>query len=147
MVTKEDLKAYQRKKLQLGAYDAEIEHAYNTYKSPQMNASGGGHSGDPGDPVTRAMTRIRRLKARRQSLIEKLAEIEQFVDEIDDPLEQSICRYHYIIGLTWDATVYQLRKHHSISVIFDYDADWWAKKQKEEKELKKQEEQEADHAI
>lgn len=146
MVTKEDLKTYQRKKLQLDAYDAQIEHAYDTYKSPTMSASGG-HSSDPGDPVTRAMNKIDRLTKRRKILMEKMVEIEQFVDEIDDPLEQAICRYHYIIGLTWDATCYQIRKHHSISVVFDYDAAWWAKREKQEKELKKQEEQGQDPAV
>lgn len=146
MVTKEDLKGYQRKKLQLDAYDAQIEHTYNTYRSPQTSTTGG-HSGDPGDPVTRALKKIRRLTESRKILMEKMVEIEQFVDEIDDPLEQAICRYHYIIGLTWDATCYQIRKHHSISVVFDYDAAWWAKRERQEKELKKQEEPEADPAL
>ncbi len=140
-VTKNDLKEYQKMLLALESYDLQIAKAYDTYKSPALTANGTSRGADPGDPTARALDRIEKLRAARKILLQRILEIETFVDNIEDLYERAICQYHYIIGLTWDATCYQLRKHHSISVVFDYDSEWWADyeskiKEKEAKESK-----------
>ena len=137
-VTKNDLKEYQKMLLALESYDLQISEAYNTYKSPALTATGASRGADPGDPTSRALARIEKLRTARKNLLQRILEIETFVENIDDLYERAICQYHYIIGLTWDATCYQLRKHHSISVVFDYDSAWWAEyeSKKQEKEVK-----------
>ena len=129
-VTKNDLKNYRKMLLELDQYDMLIEEAHNTYKSPALTSNGTG-SRRPSDPTTRALRRIERLEEQRDALLRKTEEIEDFADSIDDIFERLICKYRYIQGYTWDATVYQLRKHHSISVVFDYDANWWKKREEE----------------
>ena len=140
-VTKNDLKEYQKMLLALESYDLQIAKAYDTYKSPALTANGTSRGADPGDPTARALDRIEKLRAARKILLQRILEIETLVDNIEDLYERALCQYHYIIGLTWDATCYQLRKHHSISVVFDYDSEWWADyeskiKEKEAKESK-----------
>ena len=115
---------------ELEQYDALIDEAYNTYKSPALS-SNGSRSNDPSDPTVRALHKIERLKKERDDLLRKTEEIEDFAAGIDDIFERLICKYRYIAGYSWDATVYQLRKHHSISVVYDYDANWWKKYEEE----------------
>ena len=133
-VTKNDLKEYPKLLMSLESYDLQIAKAYDTYKSPQLTATGAGRATDPGNPTERALAKIERLREARKKLLQRILEIEQFVDGIDDLYERTICQYHYIIGLTWDATCYQMRKHHSISVVSDYDSAWWAARESKKKE-------------
>jgi hypothetical protein len=124
-ITRDDLRNYTKMKLDLDSIDLQIESAYDTYKSPALSASGSSHSSDPGDPVTRALSRIESLKANRQKIVDRMIEIETFVECIEDWYERAICRLRYIEGYTWDATCYRLRKHHSSSAIIAYDREWW----------------------
>ena len=124
-VTRDDLRNYQKMKIDLDSLDLQIETAYDTYKSPQLTSSGGSRQPDPGDPVSRALARIERLKQERANLVERMEEIEKFVQQIDDWYERAICRIHYIEGYTWEATCLHLRKHHSFGMVADYDRIWW----------------------
>ena len=131
MVTREDLRNYCDYLNDLAAMDLRIETLYNTYRSPQMTGDGSSRPSSPGDPVWSAYQRIERAKEAREELREKIQEIEDFVEAIEDPRERAICNLHYLSGLTWSATCYQLRKHHSITVVTRYDNDWWNNYEKE----------------
>ena len=139
MVTREDLKEYIKMKQYLDSVlDPKIEDAYNTYHSPQLSGQNGGSgTREPGDPVSRAYHRLDKLRTQRKELVERMIEIEDFVEAIEDWYEKSICQLHYIDGYTWEATCLNLRSHHSISVVTSYDAAWW-KKQEENKKQKQE---------
>ena len=101
VIGQNDLRGYQTLKKELESLDSLIELTYNTYKSPALTSSGAGHSNDPGDPVTRALVRINKLKAKRKELLARIREIEDFVDNVDDSRERTILNYKYMQGLTW----------------------------------------------
>lgn len=139
-VTRDDLKRYiSMKQYLVSVLDPMIEDAYNTYHSPQLSAQNGSSgTREPGDPVSRANRLLDKLRKTRENLISQMIEIEDFVDAIEDWYERAICQLHYLEGYTWEATCLNLRKHHSISVVTSYDAQWWKnyeenKKQKQEK--------------
>lgn len=114
----------------LSTLDEEIEQAYNTYKSPQMQRRMMNRDqSDPGDPVTRSLRKIDRLKKQRKKLIDKIAAIEQYVDNIEDYLVQGIIRYHYFDGNTWEATCMKFRGHTSLSVVVDKVDNYFASKE------------------
>lgn len=125
MIGQNDLRDYQTLKKELENLDAQIESEYNTYKSPALTSSGAGHSNDPSDPVTRALTRISRLKAQRKELLAKKTEIEDFVNSIDDRKERIILNYKYIQGYTWRTTCRAMQGHDSYAMLMEYDRRWW----------------------
>ena len=117
-------------KIVLAALDEEIEHAYNTYKSPQMQSRVMNYDqGDPGDPVTRALKKISNLKKKRMQLAAKIEAIDQYVDNIDDYFLQGIIRYHYFEGNTWETTYLKFRGHTSLSVVTDKVDKYFASKE------------------
>ena len=130
-ITRDDLRNYQELLIELDGYDARIEQAYNTYRSPAMSSDGGGHSSDPGDPTARAYHRIELLKAERQRIQERINAIESFVAAIEDPRERTICNLHYICGYTWQATCWRMRKHYSSPMLVKYDRQWWEDREQE----------------
>ncbi|MBR3308292.1 MAG: hypothetical protein IKG00_00080 [Lachnospiraceae bacterium] len=69
------------------------------------------------DHTGRAARRIRSLEAQQKIIDERMEEIENFVDSIEDPEIRTICSLHYLDGLTWEATCIQVRKHSSAAVI------------------------------
>ena len=127
MVTREDLRKYCDYLNDLAAMDLRIETLYNTYRSPQMTGDGSSRPSSPGDPVWSAYQRIEKAKQAREDLREKIREIEDFVEAIEDPRERAICNLHYLSGYTWSATCYQLRKHYNGSMLIEYDRIWWEK--------------------
>lgn len=131
MITRNDLLNYQELLIEIDALDARIESEYNTYKSPSMMSDGGGHNSDPSDPTARAMNRIDRLKEDRQRLLDRINELESFVQAITDPREKSICTLKYICGYTWQATCWRMRKHYSAGMLIEYDRRWWERFEKE----------------
>ena len=118
MIKKSDLKQYRNLKMVLSTIDEEIDHAYNTYKSPQMQSRASSFDkNDPGDPVVRALKRIDVLKKQRANIIEKIEALEQYVNNIEDYFVQGVIRYHYFEGYTWEATCMQFRGHKSARTI------------------------------
>lgn len=124
-ITRDDLENYGNMKKYLFALDEEIATAYNTYKSPSTFSSGASHSADPGDPVNRALKRIEMLKGKRTSIVNRMIEIEGFVEDIDDWFERAICRYRYLAGYKWEDVCFRLCKHRSYSGIMAYNREWW----------------------
>ncbi|MBR3308293.1 MAG: hypothetical protein IKG00_00085 [Lachnospiraceae bacterium] len=124
---REDLNEYTKIELSLLAIEKEIETTYNTYRSPSfvqsLNATA-----DQDGPTCRALNRIEKLKKRRDELSSRLEEIENFVDSIEDPEINAACTLHYINGYTWEATCYQLRKHHGGSMIIEKVRQYFLKK-------------------
>jgi hypothetical protein len=135
VITREDLNRYIDYLSDLAAMDTRIESLYNTYRSPQMTGDGSSHSSDPGDPVWSAYQRIEKAKKAREELRAKIQEIEDFVEAIEDPRERAICNLHYLSGLTWSATCYQLRKHYSSTMLIDYDRNWWEEHQEKQENV------------
>ena len=131
VIGQNDLRGYQTLKKELESLDSLIEMTYNTYKSPSLTSSGAGHSNDPGDPVTRALVRINKLKAKRKELLARISEIEDFVDNVDDSRERTILNYKYMQGLTWRATCQTMQGHESYAMLMEYDRKWWESHQQE----------------
>lgn len=124
-VTRDDLKQYKHMVDELKSLDAMIEAANHTYKSPQLTSTGAGRSSDPSDPVARAFDQKERLRKRRLELVKEMVRLEQFVEDIDDFKERTICRYHYLMCFTWEDTCYRINQYSSATAVADYDRNWW----------------------
>lgn len=118
-ITRNDLKNYKNMQLLLQELDDEINAAHNTYKSPSLSSDGSSRPLTANSPVERAMRRIERLEKKRDEVAAKVETCEKFVDSIEDPLTQSIFRYHFIDGYSWEATCLHIRKHESKSVMIN----------------------------
>lgn len=60
---------------------------------------------------------LKRYKAKLeildQELLEKLTEIEEYIESIDDSRIRRIMRYRYIDDLTWQQIAHRMGKHHT----------------------------------
>lgn len=55
-------------------------------------------------PSKRFAAREKRLEERRERLAEQLAEIDDFIDSLEDSQLRQIVQYHYIKGYSWTKT-------------------------------------------
>ena len=106
-VTSNDIRQYQARKHQLQAIDDEIEWTYGKVSSPNGHRSGG--SSSPGDPTATKVRRVEALNERRQKILAKQKEVEDYVDALEDVEVSNIIRYRYIIGWTWENVAIRMR--------------------------------------
>lgn len=115
MISKEQLRYYRSYNLEIKALTDEINSLYTPIKSPNNN--GGGHSNTPSDPTALAVARIDRLSKKREDLIKLVADIEEYVDSIDNSEISAIIRYHYFLGLTWQQTSFKLLGYYAPDML------------------------------
>ena len=102
------LQNYAKLMRELKSIRIEINTLYKPISSPPMVSDGSQHNGLPSSPTERALRMIEKLRTQEEA---KMAEIEsqltavnEWLNSIDDPEIRTIVRYHYLQGLSWNAT-------------------------------------------
>jgi len=121
----EDLKEYRWTKQEIKSIEAEIESLYRPIHSPSGNTSGS-RSSLPGDPTASAVGRIEYLKQRRDDLQKDINRVDTWLLATKSRKVAAICRWHYVLGKTWDVTSYEVYGYytkdtarHSIERFFE----------------------------
>lgn len=87
------------------------DELYNTYRSPAL-VSTGSHGNTPSDPTSQAFYKLLELEDEYNGALDKavrqLADIQRWLDKIDDPDFRAIVRYHFFDGLSWVETANRL---------------------------------------
>ena len=87
------------------------DELYNTYRSPAL-VSTGSHGNTPSDPTSQAFYKLLELEDEYNDALDKavrqLADIQRWLDKIDDPDFRAIVRYHFFDGLSWVETANRL---------------------------------------
>ena len=104
----ETLKNYTKLLLELQSIRMNIATMYKPIKSPQISGDGSQHVALPSSPTERALNtieKLRRLEERKLAEIDRqLTEVNAWMEQIDDPEIRAIVRYHYLQGMSWNAT-------------------------------------------
>lgn len=84
----------------------QINHLYKAVRSPFSQT--GSHSSTPSDPTPAAVRKIDELKKvaekKQIQIAMQLAEIENWLDGVEDAEIRAIVRAHFINGKTWKRT-------------------------------------------
>ena len=87
------------------------DELYNTYRSPAL-VSTGSHGNTPSNPTSQAFYKLLELEDEYNDALDKavrqLADIQRWLDKIDDPDFRAIVRYHFFDGLSWVETANRL---------------------------------------
>ena len=87
------------------------DELYNTYRSPAL-VSTGSHGNTPSNPTSQAFYKLLELEDEYNEALDKairqLADIQRWLDKIDDPDFRAIVRYHFFDGLSWAETANRL---------------------------------------
>lgn len=106
-MTVEKLEAYRGLTSEIKALSQQITSLYDTYRSPQL-ISGGSHSMSASSPTESAVGKILKLeetyRKKHESAVDLLAEVENWLSQIEDPEIRSIARFHYVLGYSWQRT-------------------------------------------
>lgn len=94
--------------LDLQIKDLETWGSVPSSRNPFASSGSGTSIPNPSDPTAAYAHKMQKLKdlllSKKAELIEKLVEVEFWIQEISDPLVQSIIRSHYLMGRTWRQT-------------------------------------------
>ena len=87
------------------------DELYNTYRSPAL-VSTGSHGNTPSNPTSQAFYKLLELEDEYNEALGKairqLADIQRWLNKIDDPDFRAIVRYHFFDGLSWVETANRL---------------------------------------
>lgn len=107
MMNKESLyncRALRREVVELRKRHDEL---YNTYRSPAL-VSTGSRGNTPSDPTSQAFYKLLELEEEYNDALDKavrqLADVQHWLNKIDDPDFRAIVRYHFFDGLSWVET-------------------------------------------
>ncbi len=112
MITKNDLRIFRARKLEIKLLQDQIEELRLSLEAPGTTNFSGMPSchGDP-DKLSNALYRLANL---RDVYYEKMGEsleqqviIEAAIDTLE-PVDRNIVRLHYFMGMTWEATADEL---------------------------------------
>lgn len=106
-MTIEKLEAYRGLTSEMQALSQQITSLYDTYRSPQL-MSNGSHSMSAGSPTENAVAKILKLeetyRRKYEEAVDLLAEVENWLSQVEDAEIRSICRHHYILNKSWSQT-------------------------------------------
>lgn len=106
-MTIEKLEQYRGLTSEMKALSQQITSLYDTYRSPQL-MSNGSHSMSAGSPTENAVTKILKLeetyRRKYEESVDLLAEVENWLSQVEDAEIRSICRHHYILNKSWSQT-------------------------------------------
>ena len=98
-MTIEKLEQYRGLTSEMKALSQQITSLYDTYRSPQL-MSNGSHSMSAGSPTENAVAKILKLeetyRRKYEESVDLLAEVENWLSQVEDAEIRSICRHHYI---------------------------------------------------
>lgn len=106
-MTIEKLEQYRGLTSEMKALSQQITSLYDTYRSPQL-MSNGSHSMSAGSPTENAVAKILKLeetyRRKHEESVDLLAEVENWLSQVEDAEIRSICRHHYILNKSWSQT-------------------------------------------
>lgn len=106
-MTIEILEQYKGLISEMKALRDQIDSLYDTYRSPQL-MSNGSHSMSVGSPVETAVNKVLELKTvyeqKYEEAVDILAQIENWLSQVEDAEIRSICRHHYLLNKSWQQT-------------------------------------------
>ena len=106
-MTYEDLKNYLGMKAEVQAINDEIDY-WETYVITVKYEEKGGSSGHESNPTKQAVDHLielrERLATKKDLLVQRTLEIEEWIDSLQDKEVSAIIRYHFIMGKTWRET-------------------------------------------
>lgn len=106
-MTIEKLEQYRGLTSEMKALSQQITSLYDTYRSPQL-MSNGSHSMSAGSPTENAVAKILKLeetyRRKYEEAVDLLAEVENWLSQVEDAEIRSICRHHYILNKSWSQT-------------------------------------------
>jgi hypothetical protein len=115
-ITIDDLRQYRARQQEIRSIEDEIRYCYLPVASPSGNTSGG-HSTQPGDPTARAIAKVEKLKIRRNKLQDQNDAVDLWMSRQRRSYISTICRYHYIIGMTWEKTCFRIYGTYSANTV------------------------------
>lgn len=108
MMTIETLSEYRKLRTAIDALNEEIESLYNPVSSISFDRYYKQTTKDYRGSTVRALEKIEQRREALSKTLEKYTElaeqIEEWIDTIDDPMIESIVRYRYILGKSWNET-------------------------------------------
>lgn len=115
-MTLDELEQYRGINAEIDALNEEIEHLYNTYRSPSFS-SNGSFNGESKSPVEQALKKIEKLTEiyfdRKSELNDRKVEIELWLKTLDDSFIIACIRFHYLMGYSWKETSRKVYGHDS----------------------------------
>lgn len=106
-MTIEKLEAYRGLTTEMMALQQQITSLYDTYRSPQL-MNNGSHSMSAGSPTENAVAKILKLektyRRKHEEAVDLLAEVENWLSQVEDPEIRSIIRFHYVLNRSWQQT-------------------------------------------
>lgn len=109
------LSQYRALKAELTSIREQIDGLRLTYgiSSPILDSTGTGNSTpSTSSPTENTIIKLDSLERKYIKLIRKnlksLEEIEKWLDNLEDPEIRALCRYRYIVGLTWEETAFKV---------------------------------------
>ncbi len=106
-MTIEILEQYKGLTSEMKALSQQITSLYDTYRSPQL-MSNGSHSMSASSPTENAVAKILKLeetyRRKYEEAVDLLAEVENWLSQVEDAEIRSICRHHYILNKSWQQT-------------------------------------------
>lgn len=106
-MTIEKLESYKGLTAEIKGLREQIDSLYDTYRSPQL-MSNGSHSMSAGSPTENAVAKILKLeqtyRRKHEEAVDLLAEVENWLSQVEDPEIRSIIRFHYILNRSWQQT-------------------------------------------
>jgi hypothetical protein len=126
-MTIEELEQYRGMNAEINALNEEIEHMYDTYRSPSFSSTGL-FNGEASSPVEQALKKIEKLNevytSRLSELNDKKLEIETWLRTLEDTFLIACIRFHYLRGYSWKETskmVYGYDNYYNArKVVFRY---------------------------
>lgn len=106
-MTVEKLEAYRGLISEIKGLREQIDSLYDTYRSPQFMGNGS-HSMSASSPTESAVAKILKLEETYRNKYEEgvdlLAEVENWLSQVEDAEIRSICRHHYLLNKSWQQT-------------------------------------------
>jgi hypothetical protein len=107
-MTIHDLEQFRGMKNDCDMIKAEIESFYNPVSSPNGRTEPG-HGTTPGNPTERAvlnqiLPHEDMLEAKQKELMQKLKEINAWIETVNDYQVRALIRCYYVLGKTWKQT-------------------------------------------
>ena len=106
-MTIEILEQYKGLISEMKALRDQIDSLYDTYRSPQL-MSNGSHSMSAGSPTENAVSKILKLEEiyrnKYEEAVDLLAQVENWLSQVEDAEIRSICRHHYLLNKSWQQT-------------------------------------------
>lgn len=103
----QDLKDYLGMKSEVQAILEEINY-WQTFVLTVKYDSNGSKSGTPSDPTRKSALKLleldEKLKKKRDKLVKKTLEIEEWLETLEDLVLVAVIRQHFILGKTWRET-------------------------------------------